>query len=76
MFKFMQMMNGVLLPPKLYLLDYFFLSLGAKNVVVVYILCVKNEKDAVFSPGLRCNLDKVRVVLFDSLFVAGSKYIV
>lgn len=86
MFKFMQMINGVLLPPNFTFRTIFFFILGqnteknsvfCNNILLLftfYMLGIK--KETVFSPGLRRNLDKVSVFLFDSLFVGGSKYTV
>lgn len=76
MFKFMQMINGVLLPPN-FTFRTIFSVFWSKNFLLLFTFyMLRIKKDTVFSPGLRRNLDKVSVFLFDSLFVGGSKYTV
>lgn len=76
MFKFMQMINGVLLPPNFTFRTIFFCILWQNILLLFTFYMLRIKKETVFSPGLRRNLDKVSVFLFDSLFVGGSKYTV
>lgn len=67
---------GYYCPQTLPLGLFFFCILGQNILLLFTFYMLRIKKETIFSPGLRRNLDKVSVFLFDSLFVGGSKYTV